>query len=191
MSHSLPPTTQLLTAEDLCHYPDDGAHKYELVEGRLFVSEPPGVEHGSIALNVGAALQAFVEPRRLGLVTMEVGCVLRRGPDTVRGPDVTFVRFERIPASDQREKFFEGAPDLAVEVISPSERAGEVARKVASYLAAGTQLVWAVYPRKRLVVVHTPGGDKRLLREPEALAGGDLLPGFVLPVRKVFAGPWG
>jgi len=189
MSHSLPPTTHLLTAEDLYDLPDDGFHKYELVNGRLVVSEPPGHEHGSIALFIGARLLAFVEPRRLGAVAVESGYVLRRGPDTVRGPDVTFLRRARLPAPEEAHKFIEGAPDLAVEVVSPGDRAGEIARKVAGYLASGTRLVWVVYPRKRLVVVHTPDGGKRLMRESESLDGAGVLPGFTLPLADVFAGP--
>lgn len=184
MSH--PPADRLLTAEDLYRYPDTGTAKYELERGRLVVSEPPGERHGSIALNIGTALLAWVRPRHLGVVTLEAGCVLRRGPDTVRGPDVTFMRRERLDPTRDRDKFIEGAPDFAVEVISPSERPGAVARKIAGYFEGGSSLVWAVYPLRRLVVVHTSGGATRMVREPEALDGGDVVPGFTLPVVEVF-----
>lgn len=185
MAH--PPTERLLTAEDLYDLPDDGFHHYELDAGRLVVSEPPGEWHGSIAVNIGAALLAFVRPRRLGAVMVESGFVVRRGPDTVHGPDVSFIHRERARRGPAREKFVEGHPDLAVEIVSPSDRAGRVTRKVAGYLERGTGLVWVVYPRKRLVVVHTPDGTTRLVREPDALDGGDVVPGFRLPVAEVFA----
>lgn len=182
-----PPADRLLTAEELYRYPDTGTTKYELERGRLVVSEPPGERHGSIALNIGAALLAFVRPRRLGVVTLEAGCVLRRNPDTVRGPDVTFVRQEHLDPGRDRDKFLEGAPDFAVEVISPGERPGAVARKIAGYFEGGAALVWAVYPARRLVVVHTPDGTTRVVREPESLDGGEVLPGFALPAAAVFA----
>ena len=185
MTH--PPADRLLTAEDMLTFEGDGFHRYELVRGRLVVSEPPGEYHGSIAVTIGAELRAFVRPRKLGRVTVESGCVVERAPDTVRGPDVSFVRRERAPRGEARDGFVEGAPDLAVEIYSPSDRAGKVLRKVREYLAGGAGLVWVVYPRKRLVVVHTPDGGKRMVREPESLDGGDVLPGFTLPVAEVFA----
>lgn len=186
MAH--PPTDRLLTAEDLYDLPDDGYHHYELDAGRLVVSEPPGYTHGSLALRIGARLLAFVEPRGLGAVAVESGFVLHRGPDTVRGPDVSFLRHTRVPQGDAADKFVEGTPDLAVEIVSPGDRAGNVARKVAGYLASGTAIVWVVYPRRRLVVVHTPDGGKRLVREPDALDGGAVLPGLAVPLADVFAG---
>lgn len=186
MAH--PPTERLLTAEDLYRYPDTGTKKYELERGRLVVSEPPGLPHGSVGMRIGAALLNFVEPRGLGLVVGQAGFVLRRGPDTVRGPDAAFLRRDRLPGGPVPEGFFEGAPDLVVEVISPSERAGAVARKVAAYFEGGAAIVWAVYPPRRLVVVHTRDGATRMVRAPEALDGGDVLPGFALPVAAVFAG---
>jgi Uma2 family endonuclease len=187
MAHS--PTERLLTAEDLYELEDDGFHHYELDEGRLVVSEPPGLGHGNLALRIGARLLAFVEPRGLGVVSVESGFVMRRGPDTVHGPDVAFVRRDRAPAPDtpEFERFVEGHPDLAVEIYSPSDRPGRLGRKVAGYLARGTGLVWVVYPRRRLVVSHTPDGATRLVRPPEALDGGDVLPGFTLPAGDLFA----
>ena len=154
------PTTALLTAEDLYGMPEED-ERYELVEGRLVVSEPPGWTHGSIAANIAALLLGFVRPRRLGAVVVESGYVLARGPDTVRGPDVSFVRADRVPHADVAHRFYEGAPDLAVEIVSPDDRAREIARKVANYLQAGTRAVWVVYPDLGTVVVHTPDGLSR------------------------------
>lgn len=180
------PTDRLYTAEELPDLRDERGFGYELVDGRLVVCEPANHGHGMIAVNVSAALHAFVRPRRLGSVAVETGYVLRRGPDTVRGPDVSFLRRDRVPRGTARERFVEGNPDLAVEVVSPNNRAGEIGRKVAGYLAAGTALVWVVYPARRTVVVHAPGGTTRMVREPDALDGGDVLPGFSLPITEVF-----
>lgn len=184
MAH--PPVDRLLTAEDLLELGSDD-YQYELVRGRLVVSEPPTHEHGSIALNIGMALRAFTRPRGLGRAVVESGYVLERGPDTVRGPNVSFVRRERVPRGDDREKFVEGHPDLAVEIVSPGDRAGKIARKVGEYLTCGAGLVWVVYPGQRLVVVHAPDGGKRMVREPGSLDGGGVLPGFTLPLAEVFA----
>jgi Uma2 family endonuclease len=178
-------TDRLLTAEELYDMPEDDA-RYELVEGRLVVSEPAGCEHGEIAVQVGALLLAFVRPRRLGAVMVDSGYVLARGPDTVRGPDVSFVRADRRPAREVAHRFYEGAPDLAVEIVSPSDGAAEVARKVANYLAGGTRAVWVVYPRTRTVVVHPDDGPPRMLGSDDTLDGGAALPGFACPVAEFF-----
>ncbi|GJG85648.1 hypothetical protein tb265_08290 [Gemmatimonadetes bacterium T265] len=178
---SFPPAQTLLTAEDLYDIPDDD-HRYELVRGVLQVSEPTGFGHGTLATRIGALLLAFVRPRKLGQVAAEAGYVVERGPDTVRGPDVSFIRAERAPVGVAAEKFVEGTPDLAVEIRSPGDRPGKIAEKVAEYLSNGTPLVWVVEPRKRLVIVHTPDGVTRVLRDGEVVDGGSVLPGFTAPV---------
>jgi len=114
--------------------------------------------------------------------------VLRRDPDTVRAPDVAFVRTDRVPPPDERRKFAELAPDLVAEVTSPSDRVGEVNSKVAQWLDAGVRLVWVVDPESRIVVAHQPGGVAHLLRGDDVLDGGDVLPGFSLPLRDLFPG---
>ena len=182
---SYPPSRKLLTAEDLYDIPDDGRHRYELVRGVLLVSEPPGFTHGDLAMQIGGLLGAYARPRKLGKVVGEVGYVLERGPDTVRGPDVSFVRTERVPTGRAAERFVEGAPDLAVEIRSPGDRPGEIADKVAEYLARGTSIVWGVDPRRRVVTVHTPDGHTRLLRDGDTVDGGDVLPGFTAPVSEL------
>jgi Uma2 family endonuclease len=178
-------TEPLMTAEDLYALPDDD-QDYELVEGRLVVSEPPGFGHGEIALHIGAMLLGFVRPRGLGAVVVESGYVLARRPDTVRGPDVSFVRADRRPAREVAHRYYEGAPDLAVEILSPDDRATEVARKVAGYLRAGTQAVWVVDPEDRTVVVHTPDGLARMHGPDATLDGGAALPGFACVVAELF-----
>jgi Uma2 family endonuclease len=185
---AMPAPTQpgtLLTAEDLYELPDGGRH-HELVRGRLCVSEPPGFSHGAISTIIAATLLAYVRPRGLGTVTVESGYVLARGPDTVRGPDVTFLAAAREPTADVAHRFYEGAPDLAVEVLSPDDRASEVAEKVDEYFAAGTRLVWVVNPKTRSVTVHTPDGIARILRESDTIDGGDVIPGFTCSVAELF-----
>jgi Uma2 family endonuclease len=175
----------LLTAEDLYELPDDDMRR-ELVRGELRVSEPPGWGHGTIAIRLAARLHAHVEANRLGFVTGEAGYVLERGPDTVRGPDVAFIRAERRPGPDVEHRYFEGAPDLAVEIVSPKDRASEVAETVDGYLARGTRLVWVIYPPARRVVAHTPGGVATPLGESDLLDGRDVVPGFSCPVAELF-----
>ncbi len=182
----IPPAAEpLLTAEDLYAIPDDD-RRYELVDGRLVVSEPPGWWHGALAVRIAALLDRHVMEHRLGFVVGEAGYVLRRGPDTVRGPDVSFVRADRLPPRTRAHRFYEGAPDLVVEIVSPDDRAGEVARKVAGYVAAGAAMVWVVYPELRRVVVHRADGTARMLGEDATLDGGEVVPGFAVPVAELF-----
>lgn len=185
MTHVKPAQVEL-TAEDL--YQFSGSDKrYELVNGALRVSEPVGSTHGRLALRLAARLLAVVEPARLGEVYQEVGFVLRRRPDIVRGPDVAFLRTERLPADDVAHRFIEGPPDLAVEVLSPDDRPGEVAEKVDEYLTYGTRLVWVVDPSTEHVGEHTPDGASRVLRSSDALDGGAVVPGFRWTVAELFA----
>lgn len=178
----------LMTAEDMYAIPDDGS-RYELVGGVLRVSEPPGGEHCYIASRLIIRLGAYVDAERLGIVMGECGYVLRRQPDTVRGPDVSFIRRDRIPRGDAFARFIEGAPDLVVEVVSPGDRRGEIAEKVEGYLDAGAQLVWVVYPRRTQVVVHDPEGIPEVLGLDGALEGRDVVSGFSLPLAELFAVP--
>ena len=180
-------TERLMTAEELYALPDSG-EKRELVNGRLRVSEPPGAPHGFVQARLTARLVAAVEAGRLGFVFVESGVVLRHGPDTVRGPDVWFVARERLRDGMPRA-YFEGAPDLAVEVVSPRDAAAEMAEKVESYLDAGARIVWVVYPNTRSVAVHTPDGIVRTLRAGDTLDGGDVIPGFALALAELFAQP--
>ena len=182
---SVPPAQKLLTAEDMYDIPDDGRHQYELVRGVLVVSEPPKMVHGMLSVRIGARLLAFADSHKLGFVTVESGYVTERGPDTVRGPDIAFVRADRVPTTDDQDRFVEGAPDLAVEIRSPSDRAGKLADKVAEYLRTGAGMVWVVEPRKRVVLVHTPDGITRMLRDGDMVDGGRVLPGFSAPVSEL------
>ncbi|MBI2876278.1 MAG: Uma2 family endonuclease [Candidatus Tectomicrobia bacterium] len=175
-------TKTLLTGEDLLRMPDDGK-RYELVKGELVEMAPPGEVHGVYASRINRLLGTFVEENDLGTVGIESGFYLERDPDTVRGPDVWFICKERLDPDTEIEGYCEIVPDLAVEVISPNDTYTEVAEKVEEYLQAGVQQVWVVDPKRRTVTLY-PGANT--LKEGDLLAGGDLLPGFAVPVSRLF-----
>ena len=182
-----PPTHGILTADDLLHIPDDGSH-CELVEGRLIRMSPPGSVHGAIATQLAAALINWVDQHDLGQVFVETGFHLAVDPDTVRAPDVSFVEKRRIPPSGLPRAYWRGAPDLAIEVLSPDDSAAEVDEKVREYLDRGTQAIWVVDPDARTVTVHGAGQPPHTLKEAESLDGGLVVPGFRCPLARIFKG---
>jgi Uma2 family endonuclease len=176
----------LLTADDLLAMPDDG-YRYELDKGKLVRLPMSSNESSDVAGGVLFALRGFAYPRKLGRVTGADGAyILNRDPYTVRIPDVAFVREERMPPREERRRFLELAPDIAVEVVSPSDSANEVHEKVLEYLDAGVQLVWVVHPIRRTVTVFSPDRVARVLDENATLDGGDILSGFTLAVSDIF-----
>lgn len=178
-------TPQLLTAEEFWALPDTGRPR-ALVRGEVVETMPPGGVHGVIAIILGGLLRAWAKAGGRGVVGAESGFILGRVPDVVRGPDISFVRTERVPATGVPEAFWEQAPELAVEIVSPSETAEEVREKVRDFLAAGTPLVWVVYPRTREVLVHRPGGAIQVLGENDTLEDAAVLPGFACRVGELF-----
>ena len=175
-----------MTVDDLYVMPEDGFN-YELQAGVL-VSEPaPGFRHGRIMVTIAAILRAHVREQRLGVVLAgDSGFILARKPDTVRGPDVAFLSRERFERSGDTVKAFAGAPDLAVEVLSPSNTPAAMHAKVADYLAAGSRLVWVVDPEARIVTVYASLLSPRNLGEDETLDGDDVVPGFRVRVGELF-----
>lgn len=178
--------TAPLTAEDLPYLaPDDGL--CELVAGQLVREPPPGETHGLVAGGVFGHLFIFIQKHRLGrLYSAETGFVLARDPDTVRAPDAAFVSLERFTNTPRRGPYFEGAPDLAVEVKSPGNSDTELAAKLHDYLAAGARAVWIVDPARQEITIHGPGRAPETLSRNDTLDGGSILPGFRLPVREIF-----
>jgi Uma2 family endonuclease len=177
--------TRLVTAEELWAMPNNA--RRELVRGEVRTMAPAGFDHGAVIMNIGVPLGAYVKAHRLGLVLgAETGFVLKRNPDVVRGADVSFVQASRIPAGGRPVKFWEGAPDLAVEVVSPGDTVEEVEEKVTDYLDAGTRMVWEVHPRRKTVTVHRPGSQPTVLRAGDTLDGSDVVPGFRLVVDQAF-----
>ncbi len=169
-----------LTAEDLPYLTDDD-RRCELVAGELIREPPPGADHGGIAATLIGRLFAFVHGRNVGRVFAETGFVLAHHPDTVRAPDAAFVSAQRIRDATRRGPYVVGAPDLAVEILSPSNTHEETIEKVHEYLAAGGGAVWVIDPRRQRVTVHRPGHEPRRLARDETLDGAPVLgPGLGL-----------
>ena len=163
----------------------------ELVEGEIIEMSKPSGLHGQITMRLGAKLFHFAEENGLGIVTAaETGFILERNPDggdTVRGLDIGFIRGANAPAV-LPDHLLDVAPDLAVEVISPSNKVADMHRKIRQLLAAGAALIWIVHPETRTVEVHTRSGAITLEGD-DMLSGSDVLPGFEIPVREIFPAP--
>ena len=175
-----------MTADELLRLPHDG-HRYELVEGELKVMTPASPRHGRIAMRLGSLIEQHVRQHGLGVVyAAETGFQLREDPDTVRAADAAFVAKSHIPPEGEPEGYWSIAPDLVVEVISPSDSASALQSKVADWLRAGCRLVWVVYPDTQTVVEHRSPTEVRMLTGDQALEGGDVLPGFACGVSEIF-----
>ena len=178
--------TRSVTADELLAMPDDG-YRYELVKGELIRMSPPGDEHGLITMRVAGPLYVYVNQHKLGVVyAAETGFQLESDPDTVRAPDVAFVSSERRDQVGRVQGYWFGAPDLAVEVVSPSDRRRKVEAKVASWLEAGSRMVWVVNSKSRTVTVYRPLTDPIVLSDGDTLDGADVVPGFRIAVADIF-----
>ena len=175
-----------LTAEQFAALPDDSADALELVRGRVVREPPPAAEHGLLAARLCVRLGGFVERSGLGAVLAGTGFLLATGPDTVRAPDLAFVATSRIPAAGLRGGYWRLAPDLAVEIRSPSNSPLEIQEKVLEYLQAGTRMVWVVDPERRAVVVYRSAHAVRTVPAGGSLEGEDVVPGFSLPLAELF-----
>ena len=174
----------LMTAEELLqtNIPDK---RTELVRGVLVVREPPGGRHGSVTMNLALRLGNHVEREGAGqVIAAETGFTLARGPDTVRAPDIAFVRRERLPTPIP-VGFPEFAPDLVVEVLSPGDRPGEVLAKVGDWLDADARAVWVIDPERRIARVYRQDGSATIVTADGALEGEDVLPGFSCPLASI------
>lgn len=179
----------LVTAADLLRIPDDG-FRYELVKGELRRMVPAGEEHGYVALNAGMSLGAHVKANDLGRTyAAETGFRLSSDPDTVRAPDAAFVGRERLKEFGRLKGYVPGAPDLAVEVVSPNDRHSEVVDKVLEWLTAGCRMVLVADPERRIVTVYRSRSDVRVLTATagDVITGDDVVPGWRLPVAELFA----
>lgn len=180
-------TAQVITAEDLLRMPDDGL-RYELIRGELRKMSPAGYKHGRMVINITTPLDQYVRAHNLGVVfAAETGFKLASNPDHVRAPDVAFIRGERVEQSGEVEGYWPGAPDLAVEVVSPGDSYTEVEDKVFDWLEAGTRMVIVVNPRKRAVTIYRSLTDVVVLAENDMLEGGEMVPGWTIPVKDLFA----
>lgn len=175
----------LITAEELLHMPDDGL-RHELIAGELLVMPPPGIEHGRVAMNAGCLLRNHVFATGVGVSLGEAGFLIATDPDTVRAPDAAFVCRERAEAVGRTSKYWPGAPDFAVEVVSPEDRPREVRSKALAWLGAGTRAVLVLEPRRRTATVYRPGGETQV-HTGGTLDLSDAVPGWYVAVADLFA----
>lgn len=176
-----------LTAEEFYAYCVGKEGRLELVDGKVVEMPPVNPNHGDLDSVFAGILGPFVRLHQLGRVYINTGFILRRHPDLVRGPDQAFVSAARIAANPPPERgFWPIAPDLALELVSPDDKAHEINEKVQDYLDAGVRLVWVFYPRTRQVHIFRPGAPVEVLRGDAILDGGDVLPGFQLQLESLW-----
>ncbi|CAN5308948.1 hypothetical protein BH09GEM1_BH09GEM1_18550 [soil metagenome] len=179
----------LMSPEEFLVYDMDDEEQGELVRGELRVTPAPGAPHGMIASSLTFFLSAHVRALKVGWVFSDnVGYQLIDLPRTVRRPDVSFVRADRLPAEGVGPGFLKLAPDLVVEVLSPSETASALEEKLDDYRACGTSLIWVVDPVRRTVMIIASDAPPRWVREGDRLDGGAVLPGFSCGVADIFVG---
>lgn len=177
-------STRPVTGDELLRMPR--LNPCELVAGRVVRMTPTNPTHGRIEVNVAAALKQFVRTQNLGVVMAgEVGVFTSRNPDTVRAPDVLFLSHERDALRRRPQGFLDVAPELTVEILSPTDRPDAVRRKLEEYYTAGVRLAWVIDPAARTVHVHRARREPRSLTGDSVLTGDDVLPGFALPIHEV------
>jgi len=174
-------TTQLLTAEELMQL--EGPNRHELIKGELLTMPPPQFEHGRVVANLIVLLGPYVKANNLGYICTEAGYKLETNPDTVLGPDVSFVSRERV--GNVPDGYYPGAPDVAVEVLSPSDRPSRVEWKTRLWISLGAKSVWVVNPKHRTVEVVRSDGVRRLFRDADELVD-DTVPGFCVALSEIF-----
>jgi Uma2 family endonuclease len=181
-------TTKLVTADELLGMPDPpSGGRYELVRGRLIEVSPPSTRSNEVAGELIRRLGNHIREYKRGRFGgSEGGFLLSSNPDTVRAPDVWLVRAERVSSGRMPDRFFAGAPDLVVEVLSPTDRTGDIWQRVGQYLDAGSHLVWVIDPNTEAAAAFPADGFPIIIGSDGTLDGGDVVPGFVLPLRELF-----
>jgi Uma2 family endonuclease len=177
-----------VTADELFRLPR--SERYELVKGALVkMSPPPGYEHGRIIMRLALRIGNHVAAKDLGdVLAAETGFRLARDPDTVRAADLAFVTKARRPARPP-QGYVDLAPDLVVEVVSPSDDPDKIQAKIKDWLDAGTRLVLVVYPGSRQIAVYRSLREITILTEGDTFSAEDILPGFVIPAAEIFSSP--
>jgi Uma2 family endonuclease len=177
----------LMTADELLALPR-GQFRYELINGELITMSPAGHTHGKIIIRLTLPLAQHVKQNGLGEVyAAETGFKLRSNPDTVRAPDIAFITRQRVKDVGETKGYWPGAPDLAVEVLSPDDSVSEVEQKVSEWLEAGSKQVWVVSPKMQTVTVYRSTTDIEVLAGNETLDGEDVIPGFQFTIAEIFA----
>jgi len=184
--------TRLVTADELLVMPHRDEHgndcRLDLVRGEVIKKALFSPLHGVLCVEIAAAIGAFVEANDLGAVFgTGTGFIVEQNPDTVLGIDVSFVSHKKLREIENFDEFCSFAPDLAVEVLSPGDTAGEIDEKMTFYFAAGARAVWLFNPKRRTAVVYSSPSEARTLKEQDTLDGGDVLPGFELKLSELFA----
>ena len=180
-----PPVDRLVTIEELLDNPQWG--RCELNSGKVMSMAPTGMEHGDLALEIGAQMRTYVKKQGLGKVMgTDVGFLITRNPDTMREADVMFISTARLKDAGPKQGLSLIPPDLAVEIVSPSDRWSEVVEKVETYLRAGVKIVWVVDPKTRTAQVYRFGQSVLSLHESDALDGAEILPGFRMELEGIF-----
>lgn len=183
---TIPAPPALLTAEQFAALPDDGRIT-ELVKGVIVETPPPSFQHGETCANIAGELRQSVKSRQVGRVmSNDAGVVTERAPDSVRGADVAYFSFERLPKSVTPDPYAEVAPELVFEVRSPSDRTGALMAKVVEYLDAGVKVVCVVDPEKQTVSIHTQDEYARVLTAADELTLPEVFPDFRVTVRTFF-----
>jgi Uma2 family endonuclease len=176
----------LLTAEEYYRLPDTGRPS-ELVRGQVVMMNNPGARHGCICGNITFLLKSFLRQHDLGYVlTNDSGVITERSPDSVRGPDVAYYSYGRIPKGQLPSGYPKVPPELVFEVRSPSDRWKNILSKVAEYLQAGVLTVCVVDPEDEIVIVYHPDRTEERLDLEKSLTFPEILPGFSVPVRELF-----
>jgi len=180
-------TTTVVTADELLALPTGMGKRYELVAGELRIMSPSGWRHGAVVDNLEFLVGSFIRKHRLGRgFGAETGFLLKRDPDTVRAPDFAFIAKEHFPTTEPQEAFWPGAPDLAVEVLSPGDTTGEVDEKIEEWLAAGCAAVWVVDPKLQTATIYQSPTNVQVKTAGETLVGDPVVPGFSCAVDEIF-----
>jgi Uma2 family endonuclease len=179
-------STALMTADELLELPR-GQHRYELINGELKTMSPASHAHGRIAMRVGASLAQFVWENDLGeAYAAETGFLLRTKPDTVLAPDFAFISKQRASVGRDQKGFWSGPPDVAIEVLSPSESGPQARKKVAEWLGSGAKQVWSINPKNETVTIYRLSGETTTFTDEETVEADDVLPGFRIAVKEIF-----
>ncbi len=180
---------RLITAAEFAVMPSEDVRR-ELVNGELMTSPPPDFTHGATQANAGGILSEFARPRRAGAAFIATGFFISRNPDTVRVSDVAFVSVDKLPGDRLPNKLFPFAPDIAVEVISPSETPADARERALMWLEAGSALVWTLFPDSRSVTAYRSDGEIMTLGEDDVLDAAPVLDGFSVKVSEFFDVFW-
>jgi Uma2 family endonuclease len=179
----------LMTVDDLLELPDDDQRRVELLRGECLEMPPAGFEHSHIGGWILFHINRYLLEHPIGAAAGEgAGFIIQRDPDTLLSPDVAFVSNERLPPPEERTGYLHAVPDLVVEVVSPSDRYSNITDKVLLYLEHGARLVWVIHPSQRAATVYNAASPDtaHILRGDDMLDGGDVLPGFQIPLSALF-----